>query len=487
MNLITELIEIDKKKTNNILEIIKKLDLNNENIIEEIIKKWIPEEGSLYCLYNEMFNYYGDNIYKLGCSKNPETRLCGYTTSFIKPCEYKIISKKYIDCRLAENLLFKNITENRIEQNREFFKMDILEIKKEFKKIEIFFENKTKEEIVKYFIEEYKENNKTKIFKESRINKVKNELLQRLINEENKIQKSDKILYKKISKKEIKDNILELFKIKETELNEFQTNLLSSDILIEKHFNLRAYIKNTIDKKIDRNVYKSLFTETVNRRYVKIKLCKKFMEELGFNKLEDIINEKNEIRLCQECSLSINNPIILEKKKRIRWCNELCEKMINNNDVNENLKKIYKQIKEGDIIICKKCQPILIEKELSNDILYKIPVILNKMNTIVKSEWINANLINIKNMFDIRGEYKDKNYYTLYLLMATIIKQLFGSDILICERILIKNDRYIIYNLNNQVINEHNILMNILDNNKFKYDISLLDFDDVDDDENNDE
>jgi hypothetical protein len=73
------------------------------------------------------------------------------------------------------------------------------------------------------------------------------------------------------------------------------------------------------------------------------------------------------------------------------------------------------------------------------------------------------------------------------LLMATIIKQLFGSDILICERILIKNDRYIIYNLNNQVINEHNILMNILDNNKFKYDISLLDFDDVDDDENNDE
>ena len=302
-------------------------------------------------------------------------------------------------------------------------------------------------------------------------------------------EKNDKVLSSniKISKKDVKDNILEIFKIKKTELNEFQLNLMSSDLLIEKHFNLRSYIKNTIDKKIDGNVYKALFTETVNNRYVQIKICKKYMQELGFDKLEDIINEKNEIRLCQECSLSINNPIILDKKKRIRWCNELCEKMINNNDVNENLKKIYKQIKEGDIIICKKCQPILIEKVISNNILYKIPVILNKMNTIVKSEWINANLINIKNMFDIRGEYKDKNYYTLYLLMATIIKQLFGSDILISEQIYFNKDKYYIYNLNNQVINEHNILINILDNNKFKYDISLLDFDDEDDYENNDE
>ena len=109
------------------------------------------------------------------------------------------------------------------------------------------------------------------------------------------------------------------------------------------------------------------------------------------------------------------------------------------------------------------------------------------MNTIVKSEWMNANIINIKNMFDIRGEYKDTNFYTLYLLMATIIKQLFGSDILICERVYYINKVINIYNLNNQVINEHNNLINILDNNKFKYDISLLDFDDVDDDENNDE
>ena len=235
-------------------------------------------------------------------------------------------------------------------------------------------------------------------------------------------------------------------------------------------------------------MYKALFTETVNNRYVKIKLCIKFMEELGFNKLEDIINEKNEIRLCQECSLSILNPIILDEKKRIRWCDELCEKMINNNEITDKLKTIYKHIKDGDIIICKKCKPILIDQVISNEILYKIPIILNKMNTIVKSEWINANLINIKSMFDIRGEYKDKNYYTLYLLMATIIKQLFGTDILTYERIYFNQDKYYIYNLNNEVIKEHHILINILDKNKFKYDISLLDFDDdLDENENNDE
>lgn len=302
-------------------------------------------------------------------------------------------------------------------------------------------------------------------------------------------EKNEKILSStiKISKKEIKDNILEIFKIKKTELNAFQTNIMSSDLLIEKHFNLRAYLNNTVDKKISENIYKALFTESVKNRYVKIKMCIQFMKELGFNKLDEIINEKNEIRLCQECSLSLFNPIILEKKKKIRWCKYLCDKMIYNNEINDDLKKIYKYIKDGDIIICKKCQPILIDKVISNNILYKIPVILNKMNTIVKSEWINANLNNVKNMFEIRGEYKDKNYYTLYLLMATIIKQLFGSDILTYEQIYFKNDRYYIYNLNNDVINEHNKLINILDNNneKFVLDISIFDDDDGDKDDNN--
>ena len=302
-------------------------------------------------------------------------------------------------------------------------------------------------------------------------------------------EKSAKILSKNIniSKKEIKDNILEIFNINETELNAFQTNIMSSDLLIEKHFNLRAYLNNTIDKKISENIYKALFTESVKNRYVKMKLCIQFMKELGFNKLDEIINEKNEIRVCQECSLSLFNPIILEKKKKIRWCKYLCDKMINNNDISDQLKNIYKYIKDGDIIICKKCQPILIDKVISNNILYKIPVILNKMNTFVKSEWINVNINNIINMFDIRGEYKDKKYYTLYLLMATIIKQLFGSDILICERIYFKNEQLCIYNLNNDVINEHNKLINILDNNneKFVLDISIFDDDDVDIDELN--
>ena len=94
-------------------------------------------------------------------------------------------------------------------------------------------------------------------------------------------------------------------------------------------------------------------------------------------------------------------------------------------------------------------------------------------------------------MFDIRGEYKDKKYYTLYLLMTTIIKHLFGSDILICERIYYKYEQFYIYNLNNEVINEHNILINILDNNNEKFvledDINVNDEDDLNEkDEDND-
>ena len=36
--------------------------INNQNII---LKNKITE-GKLYCIYNEMYNYYGNNVYKLG-------------------------------------------------------------------------------------------------------------------------------------------------------------------------------------------------------------------------------------------------------------------------------------------------------------------------------------------------------------------------------------------------------------------------------------
>ena len=41
-----------------------------------------------------MFNYYGDDVYKIGKAKDIGKRMYGYTTSYIKPVEIKYASIK---------------------------------------------------------------------------------------------------------------------------------------------------------------------------------------------------------------------------------------------------------------------------------------------------------------------------------------------------------------------------------------------------------
>ena len=45
----------------------------------------------------------------------------------------------------------------------------------------------------------------------------------------------------KYSKKEIKDNILNIFGLEREKLNKFQTKLFESSAGLEKHFNLRGW------------------------------------------------------------------------------------------------------------------------------------------------------------------------------------------------------------------------------------------------------
>jgi hypothetical protein len=90
--------------------------------------------------------------------------------------------------------------------------------------------------------------------------------------------------------KEIKEKILEIFQIKKEDLNEFQKELMSSDAKLEKHFNLRHYYKSNLNLKLKENIYKSLFTESINCRFTKIKMSNLLIEELGFSSLDDFNN-----------------------------------------------------------------------------------------------------------------------------------------------------------------------------------------------------
>ena len=76
------------KKKSNIKIIINNIKKNNLNV-EKINDVYEPISGYLYCVHNEMYKYYGDNVYKCRNSIEPVSRMKNFTTSYIKP-----ISKK---------------------------------------------------------------------------------------------------------------------------------------------------------------------------------------------------------------------------------------------------------------------------------------------------------------------------------------------------------------------------------------------------------
>lgn len=55
------------KVPSNICSIIKLIYKNKLSAdYENINKLYIPSEGYIYCLHNEIMNYYGSDVYKLG-------------------------------------------------------------------------------------------------------------------------------------------------------------------------------------------------------------------------------------------------------------------------------------------------------------------------------------------------------------------------------------------------------------------------------------
>jgi hypothetical protein len=96
-------------------------------------------QGFIYCLHNPTFKYYGDNVYKLGKTNNLKSRLAAYTTGYVEKSEYILYSSILNDKDLGEKLLFKELDEYRINNNREFFKCDINIIKTAFNNIEKYF------------------------------------------------------------------------------------------------------------------------------------------------------------------------------------------------------------------------------------------------------------------------------------------------------------------------------------------------------------
>ena len=82
-------------------------------------------DGYIYIIFNDMYQLYGEGVYKVGKTSDITKRLAGFTTCYIKPVELKFLSEKCINYHLAEKMIFIALREWRITANREFFKTDL--------------------------------------------------------------------------------------------------------------------------------------------------------------------------------------------------------------------------------------------------------------------------------------------------------------------------------------------------------------------------
>ncbi|AYV82086.1 MAG: hypothetical protein Homavirus6_7 [Homavirus sp.] len=104
------------------------------------------KKGILYCLYNKFYDFVGENVYKLGYTKNLKKRLSSYTTCYLENMVVKASTTILQNAFFAETILFHILDKYRIKKNREFFKCPLDEIKKVFSQVEDMF--KTKQNII---------------------------------------------------------------------------------------------------------------------------------------------------------------------------------------------------------------------------------------------------------------------------------------------------------------------------------------------------
>ena len=130
---------MESKESSNLKQLLYFYTINKNKNLKEIVDYYIPSSDYIYCLFNEIFKFYGDNVYKFGNSSDPDKRLKCFTTCYIQPCELIKISNICFDKSFAETLLFYFLKNYRMVGNREFFKCDMNIINSAFDYVNNFF------------------------------------------------------------------------------------------------------------------------------------------------------------------------------------------------------------------------------------------------------------------------------------------------------------------------------------------------------------
>ena len=86
------------------------------------------DEGYIYILSNEMYGFYGEDVYKIGKTNDIAKRLNAFTTCCVKSVDLKFLSERCVNYHIAERLIFMALRDYGVVENREFFKHNLLGI-----------------------------------------------------------------------------------------------------------------------------------------------------------------------------------------------------------------------------------------------------------------------------------------------------------------------------------------------------------------------
>ncbi len=306
------------------------LDFSNKNKqinILDVIDYYKPVAGYIYCMHNEMFKFYGENVHKCGNSCDVEKRLNQYTTSYPKPSKILILSETFVDKNFAESLLFFYLKDYKMEVDREFFNCDINIIQSAFNKVKEFFDKyKTKDKLFKYlnknnYTEFYSFNDTEKIKllqsikKNNLCDKIKNDLhLKNDITEENFVNE----LNKKLSE-------LSYEEFNNYYNKNYQDYIIYSDSLdkikilfwLEKELNINRFDINSININEIDNI-KNKLLDNCDNLYIIFKNNEsksKTIKSINY-KINSIINNNYLQKFIAECYNNvINNSFDIQKKR----------------------------------------------------------------------------------------------------------------------------------------------------------------------------
>lgn len=168
-------------------------------------------------------------------------------------------------------------------------------------------------------------------------------------------------------------------------------------------------------------------------------------------KITEYLNSKQDELTTMETKL-LTDDNILKKHCNLRI---LLRKNIDENNYNI----YYKSNKCKKIYICDNLMKVL---DINNLNLLNRSL-SNNYTTIIQNDWLTDNIKEIFKIFDIRTQkYTIFTYYNIYLLLITVLKNLFDNELFIRYKIKIRRIEYSYYTINENILLEHiNIMNNI--------------------------